>query len=159
MRLVVSCLLMLAAATTTGATPDLHQREVVARLYHDFAWEAVVVTNETGLAEQPKDVLLRYFTPGLAGLLVEDARCKARRREICRLDFTPLWASQDPAAEGLTIVQASGDTVGVQYVVPSTREHVSLVFHVVKTAAGWRVGDITYPQGSSLAGLLSAPMD
>ncbi|RZZ84139.1 DUF3828 domain-containing protein [Pseudoxanthomonas winnipegensis] len=157
--IVASSLLMLVGATAVAATPDRQQRAVVERLYQDFAWEAVLESDTPGLAEQSKDVLRRYFTARLAGLIAEDAACAARRREICRLDFAPLWGSQDPSAEALTLTSADGDTVRVQYMVPSTREHIALSFRVAKSADGWRIDDILYPDGSSLAKLLSAPLD
>lgn len=157
-RIVASSLLMLVGATAMAATPD-RQRAVVERLYQDFAWEAVLESDAPGLAEQSKDVLRRYFTARLAGLIAEDSACAARRREICRLDFAPLWGSQDPSAEALKITSADGDAVRIEYTVPSTRAHIALSFHVVNTGDGWRIDDILYPSGSSLAKLLSAPMD
>jgi hypothetical protein len=132
--------------------------ETVNRLYQDFAWEAVVASsNAPGLAQQPKAVLLRYFTPGLATALVADDACTKLRDEICALDFAPLWASQDPAAEKLQVSPgAMPSHVTVRYTYPSTGEVISLDYTLLRTTAGWRVSDILYPSGDSLARLLSA---
>lgn len=153
--LVCSLLGPLVAQAATPAPAD-----VVVKLYRDFAWEAVLRSGEGGLAEQPEAVLQRYFTPHLAALLVRDAACTVRTREICRLDFGLLWGSQDPSATDMSIVadQVPG-MVTVQYLVPPTRERMALHFRLVQTRAGWRVADIAYPAGPSLAALLARPME
>ncbi len=163
MRIAIGALLFLLIATSgKAATSTLTPVDVVTRLYRDFAWEAVLssANDEVGLGDQSEAVLLRYFNPKLASLLVEDARCRARRRQICTLDFAPLWASQDPVATDLSVSQAHDrGQVQVQYAVPSTREHLTLMFKLVHTASGWRVADIVYPTGPSLVELLSARVD
>ena len=130
----------------------------VGRLYRDFAWEAVVASpNAPGLAQQPKVVLLRYFTPQLAAALAADDACARHRHEVCALDFMPLWASQDPAAEELHISPgATSGHVAVRYTYPPTGAVISLEYRLLQTKAGWRVSDILYPSGNSLAGLLAA---
>jgi hypothetical protein len=130
----------------------------VNRLYRDFAWEAVMASSSApGLAQQPKSVLLRYFTPELATALVADDACATARHEICALDFVPLWDSQDPAAEELQISPSTTPGhVAVRYTYPSTGEVISLDYALVRTKAGWRVSDILYHSGNSLAHLLAA---
>jgi len=130
----------------------------VNRLYRDFAWEAVVASpNAAGLAQQPKGVLLRYFTPRLAAALAADDACTKRRGEICSLDFMPIWGSQDPAAEELQVTPgAAPEQVTVRYTYPSTGQVISLDYRLVQTKVGWRVSDILYQSGDSLAHLLSA---
>jgi hypothetical protein len=127
--------------------------QAVARLYRDYAWEAVVAQPSTpGLAQQPKTVLLKYFTPKLASALAADAACSARNAEICALDFAPLWASQDPAAVDLSVSPGTrAGQVGVQFTYPGTGQVLRLTFRLVRTKAGWRVADIVYPSGPSLA--------
>jgi hypothetical protein len=132
--------------------------ETISRLYEDFAWEAVVASsNAPSLAQQPKAVLLGYFTPELATALAADDACAKQRHEICALDFAPLWASQDPAAQELQISPgATPSHVTVRYTYPSTGEVISLDYTLLRTKSGWRVSDILYPSGDSLARLLSA---
>ncbi|WDS34785.1 hypothetical protein [Pseudoxanthomonas sp.] len=152
---LLSSLLLSAHAQATVPAPT----GVVKQLYRDFAWEAVLHVPDDGLAQQPEAVLLKYFAPKLASLLVSDAACVTRTHEVCRLDFTPLWASQDPAAQDLTITEAGADEVKVQYEIPSTHEHMVLQFRLARTPAGWRVADIVYPEGPSLVALLTQSMD
>ncbi|MGN6513815.1 MAG: hypothetical protein ACTHKZ_09655 [Lysobacteraceae bacterium] len=153
MRCLLGILLLLASASVPAAVPA---EGVVARLYRDFAWEAVVATpHAPGLAQQPKAVLLRYFTPALASAIAADAACAARTAKACALDFMPLWASQDPAAVDLSIAPAGPATVRVTYRVPASGAAVTLVFRMESTGAGWRIADVVYPQGPSLAALLA----
>ena len=129
----------------------------VNHLYHDFAWEAVgAPSSKHGLAQQPKAILLRYFTPQLSAALAADAECAARTQEICALDFLPLWASQDPAATNLQVTPgAQSGQVKVRYIYPPTGAVVVLRYRLLQTKAGWRVSDIVYPSGESLASLLA----
>jgi hypothetical protein len=143
-------------ANTTAVAAEPAPVAAVSRLYRDFAWEAVLAQPEgLSLAQQPKAVLQRYFTPKLASALAADAACASRRREICRLDFLPLWASQDPSAQDLTVAQAGPGLVKVTFATPSSKQATVLQLNVVPTKAGWRVADIVYPSGPSLAALLS----
>ena len=132
--------------------------QAVAKLYRDFAWEAVITQpSAPGLAEQPKTVLLKYFTPKLASALAADSACAARHHEVCALDFAPLWASQDPGAPNLSI--SGGRDPGhvhVEFAYPATGQVLKLTFLLVLTKAGWRVADIVYPSGPSLAKQLSS---
>lgn len=126
--------------------------QTVAKLYRDFAWEAVLAQPDArGLAQQPEAILLRYFTPELASALAADAACAERRGEMCALDFAPLWASQDPAAHDLSVAPGTeAGQVRVQFY-PATGQVLQLTFRLVSTNGGWRIADILYPSGSSLA--------
>jgi hypothetical protein len=156
MRFGVLVLGYLAMYTSTYAAE--HPAGTVSRLYRDFAWEAVVASpSAPGLAQQPKAVLLHYFTPKLAAALAADDACTKRRGEICALNFAPLWASQDPAAEDLQVLAgATPSHVTVRYTYPATGKVISLDYQLLQTKAGWRVSNILYPSGDSLALLLAA---
>ena len=139
------------------AFADGSPEATVNRLYRAFAWEAVMASsNAPGLAQQPKAVLLRYFTRELTTALVADDTCTTARHEICALDFVPIWASQDPAASDLEVSPgAAPGRVTVRYTFPPTGAVVSLDYRMVRTKAGWRVSDIFYltlpPRNVSLA--------
>lgn len=77
-----------------GARPDAGAA-VVAQLYKDFAWEALVSDRARfgeGLAHQKPTVLERYFDPTLVALLVGDAECQVKVQGICNLDTDLLFA-------------------------------------------------------------------
>lgn len=133
---------------------------VVRSLYEDFASEAVLDDLETQrqLLDQPEAVLARYFTPELTSLIRHDRECAARTKEICRLDFMPIWASQDPS--GATVRITDGATLGevVAEVRYPNGEKKKLIYQLKKKVqAGWMIADIFYADnGESLSKILSA---
>lgn len=131
---------------------------VVSQLYKDFAWEATGGDDGPGgrpFVDQPRTVLLRYLTSDLADLLLRDRACVRRSSEICRLDFVPLWASQDPDAADVSFAQLTRQPA---IVIAHIRDHAGTVtkitYRLKQTAAGWRIADIQYSSGHTLRGLL-----
>jgi hypothetical protein len=131
----------------------------VAQLYRDFAWEAVVEEppwHGHDLIDQPRAVLLRYFDERLTDLLLADRACASRTHAICRLDFLPIWASQDPAATGLKVLPTQDSSVVVvKFRYPSGGDSIELRYQVLKTKRGWRIDDISQGSRWSLRALLS----
>lgn len=148
LALALMLLLVLAlgpgyAAESKGARADVN---VVRALYDEFAGEAVLQDPgaQRVLADQSAAVLARYFTAKLSTLILRDRECSARTREICNLDFSPIWDSQDPA--GATVTMVAGSALGnvratVHY---PNGEKRALVFRLAKTGLGWRIADIIY---------------
>ena len=134
--------------------------DVVARLYRDFAWEAVVETpNWQGheLLDQPRAVLARYFDNELVRLWLADRACEARTHEICKIDFMPIWDSQDPSGSFVSIDSTADPTlVKVELRHPFKTQPRVLNYRLVKTPDGWRIHDIARPGNWSLVSLLSA---
>ena len=132
---------------------------VVAQLYRDFAWEAVVEEPDWpghGLLDQPRSLLSRYFDDTLVSLILKDRACAKRTKEVCRLDELPIWDSQDPAATALKIAATPDPTVvtvGFRY--PANGQQITLAYHLVKTRAGWRIHDIVSHIGGSLLARLT----
>ena len=143
--LAAAALIITQAAT--AAAPQPPQVALVADLYRAFAFEAVLETPALpGLIDQPRAVLLRYFTPELADLLLRDRACTAQTREICRLDFAPLWGNQDPTGAAVQIQPgASAASVMVQLRYPGASARLTLT--LARTASGWRIADIGYGDG------------
>lgn len=129
----------------------------VVRLYRDFAWEAMIDTPTDGprFLSQSDVVWGRYFSPRLVKLLRNDRRCVSRTREICKLDFNPIWASQDPGAVRLMVVQGdTPTTVNVSFDCPGNGQRISLRFLLVRSGARWLVDDIHYADGQQLRKIL-----
>ena len=134
----------------------------VVQLYKDYAWEAVIdepLPRSLDLMEQPRQVLARYFDDTLTNALLADRACAARTRSICNLDFDPIWASQDPVGTTSLKITATQDStvVAVSYVHAPSRSAHSLSYRLRRTARGWRIRDIVYPDGTSLLVLLEHP--
>lgn len=104
--------------------------------------------------------LSKYFTEKLASLFVQDSECATKSESICNLDCDPFIDAQDwdekipfkitiePGSSGADITYRVGVNV--------TRK--TLVYHVERTKAGWRISDIAYPAGGSLVAILSTPI-
>jgi hypothetical protein len=131
---------------------------VVAQLYRDFAWEAVVDEPDWrghALLEQGRDVLVRYFDDTLTALIVRDRECAATTHAICRLDFSPIWDSQDPGASEMKIAATKDSSVvSVRFRHPATGQAIELSYRMIATRSGWRVHDIVYGNRRSLLALL-----
>lgn len=144
------------AAEEGGVRSDVG---VVRSLYDDFAGEAVLDDPGTQkqLLDQSRAVLARYFTPELSSLIRKDRECAARTREVCKLDFMPIWASQDPSGATVRIVGESivGEVVAeVRYPNGGVRK---LIYRLKKVQADWKVADIVYADnGETLSKILSA---
>lgn len=83
---------------------------VVAKLYKDFAWQAMASQADLfgeDLAHQRKATLENYFAPALADLLIKDAACQVKHQGICNLDFDMLFGSQDPRVTDLDVTAVS----------------------------------------------------
>ncbi|RUL71066.1 DUF3828 domain-containing protein [Dyella choica] len=134
----------------------------VTQVYRDYAWQAVIdepANAGVDLFDQPAPVLGRYFDPHLVELIARDHQCRERTHEVCRLDFAPIWDSQDPAASEMKIRTTSVPSkVSVDFAYPDKSTHVHILYVLSQTPAGWRITDI---QGHdwSLRKLLEAKLD
>jgi hypothetical protein len=138
------CLLLLPALA--NAAPASSGTAIVARLYHDYAWETV--TSEPGdeyttLMLEPRETLERYFDPTLAELIAKDAECAARTQEVCKLDFMPIWNGQDPGARNLAVTATDKPTiVRVRFDYPGEDTSIELTYTVAEGPSGWRITNI-----------------
>jgi len=152
---------VIAIGSNVAAHSDKTGRglDVVARLYRDFAWEAVVETppwHGHELLDQPRVVLARYFDNELIRLWLADRACEARTHEICKIDFMPIWDSQDPSGTFVSIDSTTDPAlVKVELRHPFKTEPRTLNYRLVKTPDGWRIHDIVRPGNWSLVSLLS----
>jgi hypothetical protein len=152
--------LSMVLAPSLSAADRSAGEQLVEKLYREFAWEAVMSGpgfRQPGLIDQPKSVLERFFTPEITGLLLKDRAEAAAAGEVGRIDFLPLWASQDPSAADLRITAGSKpNTVVVSFLPQGAKSATELVFIVEDTPGGARIADIKYASGSSFAALLKS---
>jgi hypothetical protein len=149
--------LALALTSTAGAQPATTALAAVARIYQDFAAEAVIDTPELTIVDlfgRPTSALARYLDDDLVALVLADRECARRTQGVCALDFAPIWDAQDPI--GATVKIAAGAdpsrvTVALRYPGNVVRR---LTYVMTKTPAGWRVHDIEYDSHPSLVALL-----
>jgi hypothetical protein len=99
-------------------------------------------------------VLQRTFTPDLVQLILKNRQWEARTHDV-NMDFVPMWASQDPWAQEITIRSgATPDLVDVSYRSASSRTKIHLSYQLTKKSSAWRIADIHYDKGASLAEIL-----
>ena len=142
--------------SSSHATPPV---DIVSGLYHDFAWEVVMSRSDSrhGLLEQPAVVLSTFFDDSLTQLLVRDHQCTLRTREQCKLDGSPIWASNDPRAFDLSVTPTTDSSVvqvSFRRNIPGDVELTTLSYRLTMTPRGWRIRDIVSPDGWSLLELL-----
>jgi hypothetical protein len=133
---------------------------VVAKLYKDFAWQAMASHADLfgdDLSHQDKATLEKYFSPALADLLVKDAACQTRHQGICNLDFDLLFDSQDPRVTDLSVTTTSPGRVSVVYKDPVDEKKMQIDFEVARVGEAWKITDVIYkrPDRMSLRRILS----
>jgi hypothetical protein len=134
------------ASAAVAAKPE-SEASVVARLYKDFAWQAIASQSDLfgeDLAHQRKATLERYFSPALAELLVRDAACQVKSQGICNLDFDLLFDSQDPRVTDLDVETVALGKVSVAFKDPVRDEQKRIAFHLSRVAGKWKIVDIIY---------------
>jgi DNA helicase HerA-like ATPase len=146
-----------ALATNAVAQPQSGAVGFVAKLYQDFASEAIFDSPEFAtldLFSRPKATLARYLDDDLVALVMADRACSERKQEVCNLDFAPIWDAQD--VSGTTVkISATKDPSRVLVELKFRDEPVRrLTYHMVKTPLGWRVHDIEYDSHESLVKML-----
>jgi hypothetical protein len=149
---------LITSVEATPRPPDSNSPEgIVFKLYRDYAWEAIMAGSFSDeLLEQPQNVLEQYFDEKLTALILKNRVCE-EKKGMCNLDFNPIWDSQDPSAGDLTVEKTDKQNiVSVKFRYPSTDERTELKYRVTKTAAGWRISDIS-GKDWSLVSILSRP--
>ncbi len=154
---VVLCALGLSAAAQPPA-PAATAVAAVARLYQDFAAEAVIDSPDLSIEDlfgRPKATLSRYLDDALVALVLADRACSRRIQEVCNLDFSPIWDAQDAVGTIVKISEGKAPSrVLVELQTLDRKDVRRLTYRMIKTAAGWRVHDIEYDSHESLVTML-----
>jgi len=99
----------------------------------------------------------KYFNQSLADLIWKDATTK--KEEVGALDGDPLYDAQDMQIKNFVIGKPSleGSIAQVPVSFENFDKKVQINFLLIKTPAGWRISDISYPGGYTLKRLLTSP--
>ena len=148
---MLSAALLGVASLCHAAPPPSPQVALVAKLYKDYSHNIAV--DDLRLphfhSTSPRSVLLKYLTPELTQLLVDDLKCQRREQSICNLESQILWTGNDitwwfvrihatDAADKVEVELHSADD-------PRDDNVVKLLYRLKKTSRGWRIHDIEYP--------------
>jgi hypothetical protein len=134
--------------TAIAAAADLTPKDLVAQFYQAHR------SKHDPLAEAK--LLGSYFDGQLVKLYLRDQR--EAKGEVGRLDGDPLYNAQDMEISNFSISPpetARGETrVTVRF--KNIGKPTRVVYALTHTAAGWRISDIRYDDGSSLRKILQA---
>jgi hypothetical protein len=147
------------SGTAFAARPN-PEAVVVAKLYKDFAWQAMAGQAELfgdDISHLNKRALEQYFAPGLADLLIKDSACAIKYQGICNLDFDLLFGSQDPRVTDLEITAVAPGRVSVVFTDPVDQKKTRIDFKVTRIGGSPRIADVIYhePEVGSLVKMLS----
>ena len=131
-------LILLAAASAASETP----RAFVERLYAGYRNEHY----------SPFDQTEPVFAPQLEAAIKEDERLADG--EVGFLDFDPICDCQDTGGMHSQVISVSGSgrtaTAHVILRWGDTSDNRDISLKLVRTAAGWRVADVSTPEEPSL---------
>jgi hypothetical protein len=156
---MIAALSALVAESASAGKPLSPQVELVTQLYRQYACEAVIEIPELSncsLLDQPKSTLIHFFDPRLAQAITQDRICTKKSRELCRLDFMPLWDSQDASGAVVSVGEGKNPTTVIADIsYPQTKRQ--LTYSLKKTKHGWRIVDIAFGNSKrSLMGILAS---
>ena len=126
--------------------------QVVLALYRDFPVDGRQVPQN-----QPREVLARYFDDGLVKLLLREQECVRRVEGICRIDVDPRYDAQDVDIDDFRVCAADSKRELVSVRFRNLGKETVVTYRIRKTHRSWRIGDVLYTSGPSLAQLLSQP--
>ncbi|MDD2815631.1 MAG: hypothetical protein PHP00_07830 [Thiotrichaceae bacterium] len=150
--LLICGLLVMLPKTAISAEPQ-NAKALVAQLYKAYDWEtkSEQASNRRALIEESREVLAQYFDNKLTGLMLKDRACVNKTKEVCHLDFSPIWASQDPSANKKVSISNTDNAeivrVEIRY---EGQTPLKLTYHLAETKAGLRITDIEYNESSLL---------
>ncbi len=142
-------LFLLGALALASADPAAAQ-DPAARKFLDGIYAAYATPNSPGTRINSKALLDRYFTPALAALIDRDARQAKLKNEPRELNGDPFIDAQDWDMKGLMIDvrEAGRERASATVKFANFGEARELRLDLVKTAAGWRIDDIQWREGS-----------
>ncbi len=100
----------------------------------------------------------RWFTPELMDALQKELKKPSNPDEVPNIDGDPFLNSQEPVTAMKTgEAKAKGADVEVTLRLAGEGFTRDLKVLLRRQAAGWRIDDLTYDDGTTLRGLLAAP--
>jgi hypothetical protein len=152
-------LLILAIAAlivSLGPSPDALAKDQSARQFLQAIY-ASYGSNGDGVRWRGSKTG-QYFDQTLTKLIAKDL--KESEGEVGRIDADPFVYAQDFDISSLTIDILSEGAQRAKAVVSFTNlsEPTRVEFDLVNTSQGWRIANITWPDGGTLRDVLSGPL-
>jgi hypothetical protein len=143
------------------ATPKLvfasSLTDFVLNVYKQYSWVSVMAPSASSkfvaLQDEKLVTLEKYFSKTLSSAIYADGICKRTTKEICKIDFDILFASQDVFASDLVVTNELAGSVSVCFKIINGAKCLRIEAHA--KASDWRISNIVYsPEEYSLASIL-----
>jgi len=149
----LTCILLLATGVSSiaYAQPRRHIRLTPDALVTDL-YQAHRHKRGPFFQTRSRALLYKYFEKSLANLIWKDA--VGSKGEVGVIDGDPLYDAQDMEIKNFVIARATYDQGKAKVAVSFENfgKQKTIVFVLVNSRVGWRISDIDYGEGRTLAG-------
>ena len=129
---------------------DATARNFVEQIYGSYVGTA----GQKGIPLEDAATIRRYFTPGLASLILDDQAAAKKRGEPPTLDGDAFVGHQEWDISGLTIdAKETGSKATATVSFTNFGKAEKVVLELLKVGATWRIADIRWDDASTLRGL------
>lgn len=156
-KLILAVVISLAALDTSANAAQLSTsaklvtpRALVLNLYNQHKKQSPFFQTRS------RALLDRYFSRELADLIWSDAR--ASRGEVGALNGDPLYNAQDMQIRRFSMRERVTGAIATEVVASfeNFSEKHEIVFRLMPSGRSWKISDIVYDDGTTLAGILRA---
>ena len=135
-----------------AAEPSATAKGFVEKIYGTYVGSSEKGANGVDL-DTPADIK-RYFTPGLASLILDDEAAAHKRGQPPTLDGDAFIGHQDWDIAGLTVdVKEAGTKAKATVSFINFGKAEKVLIELLKVGAEWRIADIQWGDASTLRGL------
>ena len=130
---------------------DATAKDFVAQIYESYVGAA----GQKGIALDDAAAIRRYFTPGLASLILDDQAAAKKRGEPPTLDGDAFVGHQEWDIAGLAVdAREAGTKATATVSFTNFGKAEKVVIELLKVGATWRIADIRWDDASTLRGRL-----
>jgi len=146
-RLIILVAILALVARFASAQPESSNldtgKELVAQLYKEHSGKSDPLQYPSS-----KTLLPSYFSKPLLDLYLKDQ--EDSKGEVGKLDFDPLYDSQDFEISGFNLVVLPRKKGYIAAQFKNMGVDQEIIFELQRTKMGWRIADIRYKDGRSL---------
>jgi hypothetical protein len=129
---------------------DATAKSFVEQIYGAYVGAA----GQKGIALDDTAAIRRYFTPGLASLILDDQAAAAKRGEPPTLDGDAFVGHQEWDISALTVdAKEAGNKATATVSFTNFGKTEKVVVELLKVGVTWRIADIHWDDASTLRGL------
>jgi len=129
---------------------DATAKNFVEQIYQSYVGAA----GQKGIPLEDAATIRRYFTPGLASLILDDQAAAKKRGEPPTLDGDAFVGHQEWDITGLSVdAKEAGSKATATVSFTNFGKSEKVVIELLKVGATWRIADIRWDDASTLRGL------